>query len=56
ALLAIMSAGAYGMSMASNYNTRPRAAELMVDGDAVHLIRERETTGELFARERRLPT
>ena len=39
-LLAIMSAGAYGMSMASNYNTRPRAAEVMVDGDAMHVIRE----------------
>jgi ATP-dependent RNA helicase RhlE len=37
-----MSAGAYGMSMSSNYNTRPRAAEVMVDGDSVHLVRERE--------------
>ena len=41
--LAVMSAGAYGMSMSSNYNTRPRAAEVMVDGAEVHLVRERET-------------
>ena len=54
-LLAVLSAGAYGMAMASNYNTRPRAAEVMVDGDAVHLIRERETARELFARERLAP-
>ena len=51
-VLAILSAGAYGMTMASNYNSRPRAAELMLDGDAVHLIREREQASELFARER----
>ncbi|MDP3844595.1 MAG: diaminopimelate decarboxylase [Oxalobacteraceae bacterium] len=50
-LLAIMSAGAYGMTMASNYNTRPRAAEVMVDGDRVHLIRKRETAADLFALE-----
>jgi diaminopimelate decarboxylase len=54
-LLAVMSAGAYGMSMASNYNTRPRAAEVMIDGDAVHLIRERESVSELMAREMLLP-
>jgi len=54
-LLAIMSAGAYGMSMSSNYNTRPRAAEVMVDGGEPHLIRERETVSELMARERLLP-
>ncbi len=54
-LLAIMSAGAYGMSMSSNYNTRPRAAEVMVDGDALYLIRERETIAELIAREILLP-
>lgn len=54
-LLAILSAGAYGMAMASNYNTRPRAAEVMVDGDAMHLIRRRETVAELFAGESRLP-
>ncbi len=50
--LAVLSAGAYGMAMASNYNTRPRAAEVMVDGDRVHLVREREEPRELFARER----
>jgi diaminopimelate decarboxylase len=50
-LLAIMSAGAYGMTMASNYNTRPRAAEVMVDGDKVHLVRERESASKLFALE-----
>jgi diaminopimelate decarboxylase len=55
-LLAIMSAGAYGMSMSSNYNTRPRAAEVMVDGDKCHLIRKRETIDELFANEKVLPT
>lgn len=54
-LLAIMSAGAYGMSMASNYNTRPRAAEVMVDGDVCHLIRKRETVADLFALENTLP-
>jgi diaminopimelate decarboxylase len=54
-LLAILSAGAYGMSMASNYNTRPRAAEVMVDGAAMHLIRERESIPTLFALERRAP-
>jgi diaminopimelate decarboxylase len=50
-LLAMMSAGAYGMTMASNYNTRGRAAEVMVDGDQVHLIRRREDPAELFALE-----
>jgi len=54
-LLAIMSAGAYGMSMSSNYNTRPRAAEVMVDGAAVHLVRDRETVQALFAAERTMP-
>lgn len=54
-LLAIFSAGAYGMAMASNYNTRPRAAEVMVDGNHVHLIRRRETVDELFALEALLP-
>jgi len=53
--LAILSAGAYGMAMASNYNTRPRAAEVMVDGSAVHLIRERETPSDLFDAERLIP-
>jgi diaminopimelate decarboxylase len=54
-LLAVMSAGAYGMSMSSNYNTRPRAAEVMVDGTELHLIREREAVSELMAREMLLP-
>jgi len=54
-LLAVMSAGAYGMSMSSNYNTRPRAAEVMVDGSAVHLVRARESLEALYAGERRLP-
>jgi len=53
-VLAVLSAGAYGMTMASNYNTRPRAAEVMlVDGQA-QLIREREQVAELFAAERLL--
>jgi diaminopimelate decarboxylase len=51
-LLAILSAGAYAMSMASNYNTRPRPAEIMVDGSRCHLIRQRETVSELFALEK----
>jgi len=51
-LLAVLSAGAYGMAMASNYNSRPRAAELMVDGERVHLIRERESLSSLFAAEK----
>ena len=54
-LLAIMSAGAYGMTMASNYNTRGRAAEVMVDGDQVHLVRKRENPADLFALESLLP-
>jgi diaminopimelate decarboxylase len=54
-LLAILSAGAYAMSMASNYNSRPRAAEVMVDGETVHLIRRREEVAELFALESKLP-
>ncbi len=54
-VLAIMSAGAYGMSMASNYNTRARAAEVMVDGETCHLIRQREKISELYALEKILP-
>ncbi|MDN4039805.1 diaminopimelate decarboxylase [Massilia sp. YIM B02443] len=50
-LLAIMTAGAYGMTMASNYNTRGRAAEIIVDGEEAHLVRRRETPAELFALE-----
>jgi diaminopimelate decarboxylase len=51
-MLAVLSAGAYAMAMASNYNSRPRAAEIMVDGDQVHLIREREDVAGLYADER----
>ncbi|MGD9944355.1 MAG: diaminopimelate decarboxylase [Burkholderiaceae bacterium] len=54
-LLAIGSAGAYGMAMSSNYNTRPRAAEVIVDGAQLHLVRERESIESLFALERPLP-
>ncbi|EXI69692.1 MAG: Diaminopimelate decarboxylase [Candidatus Accumulibacter adjunctus] len=54
-LLAIMSAGAYSMSMSSNYNSRPRAAEVLVDGEHAHLVRRRETVEELYALEERLP-
>jgi diaminopimelate decarboxylase len=54
-LLAILSAGAYGMSMSSNYNTRPRAAEVMVDGDRYFEIRKREKIADLFALESVLP-
>ena len=50
-ILAVLSAGAYAMAMASNYNTRPRAAEVMVDGGLVTLIRRRETAAELFKHE-----
>jgi diaminopimelate decarboxylase len=51
-VLAVLSAGAYGMTMASNYNTRGRAAEIMVDGSQSWLIRERETPADLFSLER----
>lgn len=54
-LLAVRSAGAYGFVMSSNYNTRGRAAEVLVDGEAVHLVRRRETIEELFAGESLLP-
>ena len=54
-LVAIMSAGAYGMSMSSNYNSRPRAAEVMVDNEDAHLVRSRETISDLMATERMLP-
>jgi diaminopimelate decarboxylase len=53
-VLAVLSAGAYGMSMASNYNSRPRAAEVMVDDGRAVLIREREDLSSLFAGERLL--
>ncbi len=54
-LLAIRGSGAYGFTMSSNYNSRPRAAEVMVDGAQVHLARPRETVASLFAGEARLP-
>jgi len=54
-VLAILSAGAYGMAMASNYNTRPRAAEVMLCGARPHLVRDREQVRDLFAGEHLLP-
>jgi diaminopimelate decarboxylase len=50
-LLALMTAGAYGMTMSSNYNTRGRAAEVLVDGTHLHLVRQREAPADLFALE-----
>ena len=50
-LLAILSAGAYGMVLSSNYNSRPRAAEVLVDRGRAHLVRERERIPQLFAGE-----
>ena len=43
-----MSAGAYGFTMASNYNTRPLAAEILVDGDKAHVVRERQTLEDVI--------
>jgi len=54
-LVAFMSAGAYAMSMASNYNSRPRAVEIMVDGADMHVIRRRENVTSLFADEITIP-
>jgi len=54
-LLAVRSSGAYGFSMSSNYNSRPRAAEVMVDGEQMYLVRERETISQLWAGEHCLP-
>jgi len=54
-LIAIMSAGAYGQVMASNYNARPRPPEIMVDGAVMHLVRPREDLQDLYASERLLP-
>ncbi len=54
-LIAILSAGAYGMAMSSNYNTRGRCAEVMVDGDKAHLVRQRESIESLYALESVLP-
>ena len=51
-LLAVLSAGAYGMSMSSNYNSRPRAAEVLVEGSSAHLVRRRESVDDLIAHER----
>ncbi len=54
-LLAVRGAGAYGFVMSSNYNTRPRAPEVLVDGEQWHVVRERETLDDLLRGERRLP-
>lgn len=54
-LLAVRSAGAYGFTMSSNYNSRPRVAEIMVDGDTTHLVRARETLTDLWRGEQVLP-
>ena len=54
-ILAVRSSGAYGFSMSSNYNTRPRAAEIMVDGDIATVVRERETLLQLMQGEHILP-
>lgn len=53
--LCLMSAGAYGFVMSSNYNSRPRAPEVMVDGDQIHLVRQRETIEDLLSGESLLP-
>jgi diaminopimelate decarboxylase len=50
-----MAAGAYGFVMSSNYNTRGRAAEIMVDGDQTHVVRKREVVNELWALESLVP-
>ncbi|VAX07458.1 Diaminopimelate decarboxylase [hydrothermal vent metagenome] len=54
-LLAVRSCGAYGFTMSSNYNSRPRAAEVMVDGGQAHLVRERESIQDLYRGESLLP-
>lgn len=54
-LLAVSGAGAYGFTMSSNYNSRPRAAEVMVEGEHVHLVRERESFADIIRGEHRLP-
>ncbi|MEJ2315002.1 MAG: diaminopimelate decarboxylase, partial [Nitrospirota bacterium] len=53
-LIAVMSSGAYGFTMSSNYNSRPRAAEVMVKGRRHFLVRERETYGDLVRKEKKL--
>jgi diaminopimelate decarboxylase len=55
-LVAVRGAGAYGFTMSSNYNSRPRAAEVMVDGDQAYLVREREQVADLYAGEHLLPS
>jgi len=54
-LLAVKSSGAYGFVMASNYNSRPRPAEVMVDGDNSYVVRTRESIADLYAGEQLLP-
>ncbi|MDA9296034.1 diaminopimelate decarboxylase, partial [Burkholderiales bacterium] len=54
-VLAIHSVGAYGMTMSSNYNSRARAIEVLVDNEKAHVIRERETIEELFSKEQIAP-
>ena len=54
-LLSMMSTGAYGFSMSSNYNTRGRAAEVIVDGDQIHLVRARETIDDMLRGEAVIP-
>jgi diaminopimelate decarboxylase len=54
-LLAVRSSGAYGFTMSSNYNSRPRAVELMVEDARVHVVRERETIPQLYQGEHLLP-
>jgi diaminopimelate decarboxylase len=54
-LLVVRSAGAYGFTMSSNYNSRPRAAEVLVDGDQLHLVRQREQWADLWRGEQLLP-
>jgi diaminopimelate decarboxylase len=55
-LLAVKSSGAYGFVMASNYNSRPRPCEIMVDGDNSYVVRARETITDLYAGEQLLPS
>jgi diaminopimelate decarboxylase len=55
-LLAVRGSGAYGFTMSSNYNSRPRVPEVMVDGDRMYLVRERETIADLYAGESVLPS
>ncbi|CAA6806754.1 MAG: Diaminopimelate decarboxylase (EC, partial [uncultured Thiotrichaceae bacterium] len=54
-LLAVRSSGAYGFTMSSNYNSRPRVPEIMVDGDQMHVVRARETIDDLMRGEQLLP-